>query len=816
MTARGTPKQVGDLLAHARWVKRIAADLVDADLAEDVAQDVWVTSIRRPPAEGSALRAWLRTVVTNLVRSGYRSDRRRQARETALSLAAEGVSSDTPEELTIRLQLQRRLAEQILTLREPYRQAVVYRYVDDLSAAQIARLLHVPAGTVRRRIKVGLDRLREALRDQLQERERWARLLVPLAPAHLRLVPSDGQRLPGRPGKLPLPPGTRSGQALLVGALLVLPMITVAVLRWAAPAEPARTLRSEPAAVSLRAPVFTPAALLHRETSSQSEERAGVPNGFAGDQSTAVTGRVLDTDGNGLAGATVTAWSPHRQDQPARGVLADERGRYEIALPTGRYVLRATSPGYAKGMSWVDLRGSRLVDLRLHLKAQLVGRVVERATGQPLPGGLVTASSRQVSGQTVEVDGAGAFSLTVDAGGYRVSARRGGLYGVSEPIRARPGESATVLVALAPTAAIQGRVRGEAATDGSGLGGVKVSARAVSDLPVCRGFQATTTTASDGGYRLEGLPSCGLAIEFVAPRHVRRSVPVADWAGVADRRVDTWLAAASVLTGQVRDAGGAPVARARIEVGARAQAVETPTADGTRPKTASPRRLTSDEAGRFEVDRSARRRHLDRGSARARGGLDRAGIPGARRNATGIDRAGAARLDLRAGDLPGRCLGPGFHPAGHRDPGHPDLRLAVGGRVRRGRTIHHRPPGRRAGVARADANLVHGDAWADFGAATADVDAGRRRTESRRAFDGRWPRGRGGRNRHRQRWTGRGGRHGRCVPAQRRDTEPRFRSPGLFRRCRTVRAQRSAPGKAGARGRSSLARPGLAPGSSSG
>ncbi len=603
MTARGTPKQVGDLLAHARWVKRIAADLVDGDLAEDVAQDVWLTSIRRPPAHGSALRAWLRTVVTNLVRSGYRSDRRRQARETALSLAAEGVSSDTPEELTIRTQLQRRLAEQILTLREPYRQAVVHRYVDDLSAAQIARILQVPAGTVRRRIKVGLDCLREALRDELHERERWARLVVPLAPAHLRLVPADGQRLPGRPGGLTLAAGTRSGQALLVGALLVLPLLMVAVLRGATPAEPARALRSEPASGVLRAPVFLPATLLDGETSSQRDERVRAPKGaLEGDPSTAVTGRVLDTHGHGLSAATVSAWSPHRRDQPARQVRADERGRYEIALPAGRYVLKATSPGYARGLSWVDLRGARQVDLRLHLRAQLAGRVVERATGQPLPGGLVTASCRQVSGLTAQVDGAGAFSLTVDAGGYRVSARRGGLYGVSEPVQARPGESATVLIALAPTAAIQGRVRGEAATDGSGLGGVKVTVRAVSDLPVCRGFQATTTTAPDGGYRLEGLPPCGLAIEFVAPRHIRRSVPVADWAAGADRRVDTWLAPASVLTGQVRDVGGAPVAGARIEVGARAQAVETPATDDTRPGTAPRRRLTSDEAGRFEVD----------------------------------------------------------------------------------------------------------------------------------------------------------------------------------------------------------------------
>jgi hypothetical protein len=130
-----------------------------------------------------------------------------------------------------------------------------------------------------------------------------------------------------------------------------------------------------------------------------------------------------------------------------------------------------------------------------------------------------------------------------------------------------------------------------------------VNVRPVGDLPVCRGFQASTTTASDGRYRLEGLPPCGLALEFVAPRHLRRSVSVRDWAGSADRRLDTWLAPASVLTGQVRDAAGAPVSGARIHVGARAQPLETPAAvDQVPPRMAAPTRLISDQEGRFEVD----------------------------------------------------------------------------------------------------------------------------------------------------------------------------------------------------------------------
>ena len=73
-------------------------------------------------------------------------------------------------------------------LAEPYRQTLVLRYFEELSGAEIARRLHVPAGTVRWRLKVALDELRRQLDERHGgRREVWTAALLPLAgPSVLR------------------------------------------------------------------------------------------------------------------------------------------------------------------------------------------------------------------------------------------------------------------------------------------------------------------------------------------------------------------------------------------------------------------------------------------------------------------------------------------------------------------------------------------------------------------------------------------------------------------------------------------------------
>src|SRR5262249_34848007 len=77
-----------------------------------------------------------------------------------------------------RARLLERLTSALVALEEPFRTVVVRRYLDDESAADIARSLGVPAGTVRWRLKTGLERLRAEL-DAKTPRRQWVPLLAP-------------------------------------------------------------------------------------------------------------------------------------------------------------------------------------------------------------------------------------------------------------------------------------------------------------------------------------------------------------------------------------------------------------------------------------------------------------------------------------------------------------------------------------------------------------------------------------------------------------------------------------------------------------
>ena len=94
-----------------------------------------------------------------------RSDRRRRGREDAVAVR-EDAEAHGDEDPIDRARVIQRLSAALVELDEPFRSTVIRRYLDGMSAAQIARESGVPAGTVRWRLKTGLERLRRALDDQ--------------------------------------------------------------------------------------------------------------------------------------------------------------------------------------------------------------------------------------------------------------------------------------------------------------------------------------------------------------------------------------------------------------------------------------------------------------------------------------------------------------------------------------------------------------------------------------------------------------------------------------------------------------------------
>lgn len=178
------PTEIADLLAHAAWIRALAGALVRDDArADDLAQETWIAALRHPPAASLPARPWLAQVLRNLLRMDLRGDRRRRTREEAAHKTAEldGAGADTPELLLTRAQQQRALAGLVIELVEPYRSTILLRFFEGLSAAEIAHREGVPPGTVRWRLKRGLDQLRAELdRSHAGSRQAWQLALAPL------------------------------------------------------------------------------------------------------------------------------------------------------------------------------------------------------------------------------------------------------------------------------------------------------------------------------------------------------------------------------------------------------------------------------------------------------------------------------------------------------------------------------------------------------------------------------------------------------------------------------------------------------------
>jgi len=162
--------------ADLQWLHALAARLVrDPHAADDAVQDTLVTALERG-VETSAPRAWLATVLRNVLRQGWRARARRTARESAASAPQ---SAPSTLEVVEELSLHRRLAEEVHALDEPYRTAILLRYLRGRSSDEIARDLGVPVKTVRTRLERGLAKLRERMN---RDRAAWAVFLAGALP----------------------------------------------------------------------------------------------------------------------------------------------------------------------------------------------------------------------------------------------------------------------------------------------------------------------------------------------------------------------------------------------------------------------------------------------------------------------------------------------------------------------------------------------------------------------------------------------------------------------------------------------------------
>ena len=161
--ARAALSHIDSLYGTALRLTRRAAD------AEDLVQDTYLKAFRSSHQfePGTNLKAWLFTILHNTFRNIRRHDGRSpvDVDSDAVERAAnDGPADQSPEQILTRRTLDADLQAALDALPDAFREAVWLRDVEELSYAEMAKVLAVPIGTVMSRISRGRRALSEGLK----------------------------------------------------------------------------------------------------------------------------------------------------------------------------------------------------------------------------------------------------------------------------------------------------------------------------------------------------------------------------------------------------------------------------------------------------------------------------------------------------------------------------------------------------------------------------------------------------------------------------------------------------------------------------
>jgi RNA polymerase sigma-70 factor (ECF subfamily) len=536
----------GDILQHAAWVRRLALALVrDPDDADELAQETWKAALSRPPREAGPLRPWLGGVARNLARMRARSSGRRARREESATQPEPALS---PEELVARAEMQQRIARRVLDLDEPFRSTLLLRYYEGCSAAEIARRQEVPAGTVRWRLKRGLEDLRRQLDDAHQgDRKRWV----------LALAPLPGAAIPAA--------GTAGGSTLLgiiamktiykIGLVVLIVLLAVVGYRHVT-----RHKGESPSATRAGAAPTPnkPAAVPPPHIGSHLFSREDDPTGTL-----RLEGQVIDADEKPVGGATVAI-----DTNPPRTVTTEANGSFAFDRLIGRgYKLEARAgDGYA-GPAYLRLsKNTEPVILRVGPGASITVEVRDADSGHPIEGAAVELRSTLSWTATTGGDGVARLrgvggsgfdmSLKVAARGYAPDLRR---------VSPSPGDEQRVLMTLHRGASVSGRA---VTTDDQPIAGACVLAVSASEpFPLAEAPRDCVNTGNHGEWSVASLAPGSYRFVLSHPDYEPATTVPVVVDGVTPRSgIEIRAAAGGELRGKVTSASGVAVVAAEVRV----------------------------------------------------------------------------------------------------------------------------------------------------------------------------------------------------------------------------------------------------------
>ena len=544
--------------------------LEDEHDAEDAFQATFLVLARKARSirAGESLAAWLCRVAFRIgVRADRERDRRRRGEAGAMMRASQRGRVTDPEVV-------RALHEELDRLPESLRVPVVLCHLEGRTYEEAARMLRVPAPTIRGR----LARARVRLAARLTRRgmsiavvaatlaSRAAKASVPSALAQAAIRGATG--------------GAGSASAALASGLLgtmaaskamawAAGMAIVAGLCWTASAVQPTTEAHRPSRRPL--PPLAPPRLLRTETRPMPAASAPRP-----DDVLEIAGRVVGPDGRPVARASVkTAFSTRGRHEPSE-TTGDADGRFRLKVPgsTRDLILRgrrdrrpsltASAPGFGLASSEIDLREPGEATIRLPAAGPPIGGRILDLEGRPVAGARIKAvrmwtggggdlsswASRLKAGeargiyQGLDVLVGEAETTSGPDGRFRlegigpervvdlvvsgptiaterlVATNHAGpeLRHVGEGFR---GPETTVVrppgfaIAAAPTRIVEGVVRDK--ETGRPIAGVNVQGAVYDDRSLIPNPDVSVLTDAEGRYRLSGLPRSSAYRLFVYP-----------------------------------------------------------------------------------------------------------------------------------------------------------------------------------------------------------------------------------------------------------------------------------------------------------
>ncbi len=146
----------------AMRVARVAAPAADLeDAVQEAFVKAWFALPRFRP--GAPFRPWICKIVANEAKNRGRSAGRRQALTLRAASVSAGDRPPDPEAAALRRDDAEALVRAMNGLKGDDRMVIAYRWLFDLSEAEMAEALDVAAGTVKSRLSRAMTRLRTEL-----------------------------------------------------------------------------------------------------------------------------------------------------------------------------------------------------------------------------------------------------------------------------------------------------------------------------------------------------------------------------------------------------------------------------------------------------------------------------------------------------------------------------------------------------------------------------------------------------------------------------------------------------------------------------